>query len=288
VSRCTAILLLVPGLLFSSPERPASVGTWNLQNFLSQNRFEEGAFRVDYPLPEARKKRIRQLILDARPDILFLQEIGSADHLLELQLDLAATGLHYDHAHFSAAPAARSGLAILSRLPIDFLLFHDPIPLDDFEREGACIRRGIQEASFSLNGHRFRFFHLHLKSRYTSDPDDPDSRSHRSAEIKAVIRLLDSLVSNDPSSAFIVAGDFNTPFRDPLMRILRPRWQPLEVADSSGAIWTYQHYSGSRDQIDGFWFPADRPPPLQPLALLPRQDPPSDHRLVTAALKPVE
>ena len=278
--RLLPVFLLAASLCGGGTGCPLRIATWNVQNYLSQNRFEDGTFRLDHPLPENRKQGIRRLLLQTRPDILFLQEIGTRDHLRELQLDLAASGLHYPYTFFSAAPGARTGLAVLALSSPLEVIFHDPVRLDDFGFPGHSLQRGIQETRFSLEGRPYRFFHLHLKSRFSNDPADPDALRLRSAEMKALVRFMDALLASDPVSAFVLAGDFNTPFGDPLWQGILDRWQPLPVADEHHQTWTYQHRSGATDILDGFWFPSDRPTPLLPEALLPASNPPSDHRLV--------
>jgi len=276
-----ALILLVASARASSPDGPVLVGTWNLQNYLLQIRFPEGRFRPAYPMPEAQKKQIRHVILESRPDVLFLQELGSSAFLKELQLDLAASGLSYPYAAFSAAPGARSGLAVLSLFPPDEVVFHDPIPLPN----DAVLPRGIQEVRFTLANLPLRFFHLHLKSRYSADPNDPDSRALRTAGFQALRQFLDRFLSVDLNAALILVGDFNTPLDDPLLHAIQPRWQRLPVADATGQAWTYLHRkSGSREVLDAFWLSPAAAPMFFPVTLLPADlsAAPSDHRLVLA------
>jgi endonuclease/exonuclease/phosphatase family metal-dependent hydrolase len=254
------------------------VGTWNVQNYLVGNRFENGRFRYQYPMPEERKGRVRKLILETAPDILFLQEIGGGDFLRELQLDLRAVGMDYPHAFFGAPPGSRSGLAILSKIPPCQYIFHDPIPLG----EGmGFLRRGVQEVAFRSGNTSFRFFHVHLKSRYSDDPDDPDSTRLRSLEITALAKFLEGILSTvGEESALGLIGDFNTPLDSPLMEPLKRRWSPVPAEDPAGSPHTYFHRSGRAEVIDGLWVPRHRSHPRLPGRLLPLPTvSPSDHRL---------
>ena len=282
-------LLLLPGAWAFSADRPALlVGTWNIQNLLSQNRYHAGQFRFAYPKPESAKRQLRRILLTTRPDILFLQEVGSAAHVRELQLDLAAGGLAYPFLHFSASPGARSGLAILSRRAPSEVIFHDPIPLRVEGLPESTLRRGIQEALFLHEGRALRFFHVHLKSRYTSVPEDPDSLRQRTAEMAFLVEFLQARNLADPAALPLLVGDLNTPFDDPLLAPLRQAWRALPVQDASGEEWTYfYHKSASRDRLDGFWMPRTRPPVLRGYTLLPGRlapNAPSDHRLVLATV----
>jgi endonuclease/exonuclease/phosphatase family metal-dependent hydrolase len=232
-------------------------------------------------MPEKRKKAIRELILHCRPDVLFLQEVGSAAFLKELQLDLSASGFRYPFSAFSLAEGSRSGLAVLSQKPILQEVFHYP---HDTPSSPPPLKRGIQEISVSLDSRTVRFFHVHLKSRFSPDPDDPDASRIRQAEIFNLAAFLRQQLQARPSQVMLIVGDFNALFDDPIMQPLRVDWMPLQVRDGNGLSWTYHHLkSGAMDRIDGFWFPRSQPPPLRPLQLLPLDSPPSDHRLVSAA-----
>lgn len=246
------------------------IATWNLQNYLVQNRFEDGKFRLSYPMPESRKRKIRDLILAENPDVLFLQELGDERFLLELQLDLSARGLVYPYYQFSGFDEARSGLAWLARFPPKEAVFHD-----------LSMRRGVQEIRFQSQSGTVRFFHVHLKSRYSEDPDDRYAHKLRKLEIALLANALDALRSVDPDSQFVIVGDFNTPFQDPLLDALKTNWMPVEATDRLGNPHTYFHRSGSADVLDGFWVPcastlagtSGRILPLPQLC-------PSDHRCV--------
>jgi len=152
------------------------------------------------------------------------------------------------------------------------------------------MRRGLQEVSFSVDGQNFQFFHLHLKSRYTSDPEDPDSECFRTAEISALAKFLQSwMIRISASSHLFVVGDFNTPFSSPLLDPLRNYWIPVSAADPGGQEWTYSYYrTRARERIDGFWRPAKGMPPF-PLSATVQSQPdssPSDHRLVLLNISP--
>ena len=266
-----ALLLSCPGLAGQPVDGAGwKVATWNLQNYLVQNRFEDGKFRLSYPMPESRKRKIRELILAENPDILFLQEIGNEQFLLELQLDLSACGLVYPFYLFSGFDEARSGLAWLSRFPPNETIFHD-----------FSLRRGVQELRFQSQSGMLRFFHVHLKSRYSEDPDDPFAHKERKLEIDSLAAALKAFLAVDSGSEFFIVGDFNTPFSDPLLDALKIQWVPLVAADQTGSQYTYFHRSGSADVLDGFWVPRASIPAATTGRILPLQQlSPSDHRLV--------
>ena len=247
------------------------VATWNLQNYLVQNRYEDGQFRFSYPMPEDRKRRIRMLILLEQPDILFLQELGNEAFLLELQMDLKAEGLEYPFFQFSGKPDSRSGLGFLSRTAPVECIFHN-----------LSLKRGLQELRFELSDSQYRFFHVHLKSQYTDNPDDPKSSLVREQEIVELGSFVRSVCSADESSRMIITGDFNTPFDDPLLISLRDYFLPIPSFDQNGNPNTYFHKSGSKEILDGFWVPSVSVSLSNTASrVLPSPDScPSDHRMV--------
>jgi endonuclease/exonuclease/phosphatase family metal-dependent hydrolase len=280
----TALLLGCVASLFGEAPPALRIATWNIQNYLLQNRWVHDAFRFDYPKPEAEKALIRQTLLQVRPDILLLQETGSVELLLELRADLAASGLDYPYYHFSAIPDARTGLALLARIEPDQVLLLEPV------KEETRILRGVHEIALSFGEHRLRIFHVHLKSRYTSDKADPDSIAFRTRELALLESLLkDRAARAEPSDRFLLAGDFNTPFEDSLLDGLRSGWTPLRPVDATGETWTYHHFkTASYETIDGFWQPHGQPG-FHPVGLFPQsRDRPngSDHRLVVIEWRP--
>jgi len=286
------LLLWLPALVLGAagaePE-PVRVATWNVRNYLQQNRWHDEAYRFDYPKPEAEKARLRATLLAVRPDILLLQEMGSEAFLLEFRDDLRASGLDYPWSHFSAVPEARSGLALLSRFPPDEELLL--MPAGDPAQGTPGIRRGVHELRFSRGESVLRLFHVHLKSRYTTDEADPDSRAFRTAEL----RLLEGLVERrralaGPREVLLLGGDFNTPFTEGLMDGLRRQWRPLDVEDDHGEAWTYHHFkTGRREVIDGFWHPRSQGGAFSPEGVYPAGEVAeggSDHRMVVLEWRP--
>ncbi|MFO7726364.1 MAG: endonuclease/exonuclease/phosphatase family protein [Oceanipulchritudo sp.] len=282
------LLAGIPGAAGAESE-PVRVATWNVRNYLQQNRWHDDAYRFDYPKPEAEKARLRETLLEVRPDILLLQEMGSEAFLLELRDDLRAGGLDYAWFHFSAVPEARTGLALLARFAPDEELLLLPGEAPDEASPG--IRRGVHELRFPRGKSVLRVFHVHLKSRYTTDEADPESRAFRTSEL----RLLEGLVERrrvlaGPREVLLLAGDFNTPFEDGLLDGLRRHWRPLAVEDADGEAWTYHHFkSGRREVIDGFWHPRGQGGAFSPNGVYPAGEVAaggSDHRMVVIDWRP--
>ena len=251
------LLVFLPAVLSGSVPGELRLASWNLRNYLLADRWTGEAWRFHYPKPEAEKAVVREQLLRRRPDVLFLQEIGSEAMLRELQRDLADLGLTYPHTHFGKRPGRARGLAVLGRRPLAEAIFHDEVPLAGMP--GTVLRRGLQVIRLRTEtGEEILCFHVHLKSRYTSDPADPESLRRREAEIAAVAGFVESrLAIAPPQNRFLIVGDFNTPFGDELFARLRkasPAWRPVPVRDQSGEEWTYHHRKSDRfSRIDGFW-----------------------------------
>lgn len=287
VKRLWLLLLASLAPLQADPAEALRLATWNVRNYLLQNRWEDGRYRFDYPKPEAEKAILRRTVLEVRPEVLFLQEIGSAGMLAELREDLAVSGLDYRFAHFSSLPEARSGLAVLSMLPLREVILLDPV--DD---AGArATQRGIQQVLFEFNGLLLNAFNVHLKSRYTSDPADPDSRAFRASELTAVESLLrNRLAAGRRDETLLLVGDLNTPSSSPMLDGIRESLVLLPVSDPSGAVWTYHYFKAqSFELLDGFWTTPGRAGAFSPVGLFPlsadRRNG-SDHRMVVVDWRP--
>jgi hypothetical protein len=68
------LLVVVPFNAFG--QESIRIASYNLKNYLIMDRLVEGKWRKDYPKPEAEKSIIQKNILEVRPDILVIQEIG--------------------------------------------------------------------------------------------------------------------------------------------------------------------------------------------------------------------
>jgi mRNA deadenylase 3'-5' endonuclease subunit Ccr4 len=88
--------------------------TYNLKNYLVMDRLVEGQWTKNYPKPEAEKSIIQKNILEVRPDILVIQEIGGKDFLNELKNDLNDLGLDYAYSFLMKGSDPIRHTAILS------------------------------------------------------------------------------------------------------------------------------------------------------------------------------
>lgn len=276
------------GAIFAALDCAAalSIASLNVRNYLAVNRWEAGAFRFNYPKPEAEKAALRALLVELRPELLFLQEMGDVRYLNELRLDLRADGLDYPYGEVSLAEGSERSLAFLSMRPPLEVLFSDD------EDAGHALRRGIQEVVVEEGGRRLRCVHVHLKSRWSDDRNDPESRQVRGPEFGALaIVLTRQLHYRGDAEALLVLGDFNT---EPEDVMFDPLWQlglkSLPLADRSGETWTYWHRKTDRtDRIDAALVPQEQIGWWQPVGLWPQDKAAmtgSDHRLLLFSFDP--
>ncbi|ADE54463.1 endonuclease/exonuclease/phosphatase family protein [Coraliomargarita akajimensis] len=266
------------------------VASLNLDNYLIMDRSVDGRWRKEYPKPESEKHALRQAILSVRPDVLVVQEIGGAEFLEELRLDLANLGLEYSSAiHMRGSDTVRH-VAVLSMVEPQSIVRHADLNFAYMERRQA-VSRGLLELSFEgRGGQNFRLFAVHLKSRRTTEKADPQSVLWRTREAEACRNRIIERHDGDGNLPYLVVGDFNDHPRSSTLRRFYQRgerelghWVP--AADSRGQVWTHfyaREYSYST--VDGFVASPELLPSIKngraTIVDDPRTLSASDHRMV--------
>lgn len=272
------------------------VATYNLRNYLTMDRVIEDGWRPEYPKPEDEKRVAREIIRRVAPDILALQEVGGEAHLLELQADLAAEGLVYrGRAILDAADPDRClGALWKAELAIE-PVGHADVSIRYFG-ETSRVKRGMLELRVrGADGRAFAsVFVLHLKSKYTDDPRDPQSEERRTLEARAARDRVIELFPDPASARFLIVGDLNDgPASRPLLGLTRRGElavaRPLECLDESALGWTHFYKKGGMyAQVDyilvspGWTLPEDFPGGR--VDSTPDFYTASDHRMVWADL----
>jgi len=222
-----------------------TVMTWNVENYVAEDRMVDGEYRTGFPKPEKAKTALRAAIREATPDVLALQEMGPEPYLEELQRDLAAEGLAFPYRALLDGPDPQRHVAVLSRVPLLRVTPHKEVP---HHGGGApnLVRRGVLEVAVALGAGELTLFVVHLKSRHTNDPADPNSAAQRQGEAGAVRDLVLRRCPRPETAAFLLLGDCNdAPRSRPVQALLRRGGttiaEMLPALDAGGDGWTH-HY----------------------------------------------
>jgi endonuclease/exonuclease/phosphatase family metal-dependent hydrolase len=229
------------------------VATYNVENYGLMDRRVESVFHPGYPKPESEKKALREAIEAIKADVLALQEMGGPAYLNELRHDLKAEGLDYPYSAIVEAEDSDRHIALLSRLRLKAVFPHDRI---EFAYLGgtARVKRGLLEAVISGPDGDLTVYVLHLKSRLTDRPDDPQAQIRRLGEAMAVRNLVRKRFPEGSQARFIILGDFNDGRNSPPVKRLERIGAKviadcLPAADTRGETWT-EVYRGEGSYTD--------------------------------------
>lgn len=281
-------ILLVAFALNIYGHESIRIASYNLKNYLIMDRLVEGQWTKNYPKPEAEKLIIQKNILEVRPDILVIQEIGGKSFLNELKEDLKEFGLDYPYSLLMSGADTVRLTAVLSRLKPSYVKEHQDLSYRYFE-QSTLVRRGMHEIGF-MHAIPFTIFSVHLKSRYTSDKRDPLSAKWRLLEAESCRNRILKRIDQSSIEHYIIAGDFNdNPNSAPLRRFYKKGkrliGEHLIAKDSRGESWTHLYNKEKvYSMVDGFVLSPNLVPSVQGgfASILDREDfyQGSDHRLV--------
>jgi endonuclease/exonuclease/phosphatase family metal-dependent hydrolase len=220
-----------------------TVATYNVENYLATDRVVDRTYRQDYPKPEEAKQALRTVIRALNADVLALEEMGSRPYLEELQRDLAREGVAYPYAELLEAADADRHLAVLSRRPFTAVTKYTDLQFPYFNAK-ETVKRGLLEVRFATEAGEVTIFVVHLKSRFTDRPDDPNSALRRLGEATAVRDRVLTVFPDPANVRFLVVGDCNdSAASKPLHAlVLKGKTQIAEmlpVGDSHGEVWTH-------------------------------------------------
>lgn len=223
------------------------IATYNLRNYLIEDRRVEGRWRPEYPKPEAEKKAVWSVLAAAHPDVVVFQEMGSPPFLEELQRDLKTVGLEYSFSHVVEAVDEKRHLAILSKFPFQISEGYHALDFPYFE-ERIGVKRGLLEARFEFENTAFTLFGVHLKSRYTDNREDPDSAKRRSGEARTLRNYIRERFPPETNPAYLIVGDFNDTRRSSALNYFlsvsdTTLTEAVPALDSRGESWTYYYAS---------------------------------------------
>jgi len=178
------------------------VATYNVENYLDQPT--ESRPRIKSL--EARAK-VRESIRAANPDVIALQEIGSASALMELRASLKAVGEDFPDWAFISGMDTNVHVAVLSKLPIVARHSHTN---ETFLLDGRRFRvsRGFADVEIRVNTNfTFTLIAAHLKSR--RPVPEADEAEQRLEEARILRGIVDGHLTNQPDAKLVVLGDFN-------------------------------------------------------------------------------
>lgn len=222
---------------------PLTIATYNVENYLAADRMVEGTYRQAYPKPEAAKQALRAVIRALDVDVIALQEMGSRPYLEELQRDLASDGVNYPYAELLEAADADRHVAVLSRRPFISVTKHAELTFSYFGKK-EIVKRGLLEVRFATDAGEIALFVVHLKSRFTDRPDDPNSALRRLGEATAVRDQVVKVFPQPANARFLIMGDCNDSAASKPVRALAQKGktkiaEALPAADSRGEVWSH-------------------------------------------------
>jgi endonuclease/exonuclease/phosphatase family metal-dependent hydrolase len=212
-------------------------------------------------------ERIARLIIEARADIVGLQEVDRGVERTQRR-DLPAeleklTGLTVHFEKNIAHQGGEYGNAVLTRFPIKRA---QNTPLKSFAHGE---QRGVQQLVLDVHGRELLFMNTHLDARR-----DPAEREHSATELRALVAAAGAM-------PVILVGDFNADPAAPSIVAVR-QW----ITDA----WTALHREPGftipvkkpNKRIDYIWI---TPASIEPLAMTVLHSEASDHLPIVAELK---
>ncbi|MBI2497152.1 MAG: endonuclease/exonuclease/phosphatase family protein [Opitutae bacterium] len=220
-----------------------TVAAYNVENYTIANRLVDGVYRPAYPKPEKEKAALRQVVAGIAPDILAVEEMGPPAFLDDFQRELKTAGQDFPHAVVLEAADQDRHVAVLAKVPFKEVRRHTEVPITYFGRPDV-VKRGVLEVVFATNEGDFSLFVVHLKSKYTERPDDPEALLQRSLEAEAVRDLVLTRHPDPAKGKFLIVGDWNDTRGTRPVKALQKRGDTVVgelvfAADSRGEVWTH-------------------------------------------------
>lgn len=215
---------------------------YNVENWLTMDRYVRNKEVKDQPKPEAEKKAVITILAKHKPDVLGLCEIGTQEDLAEIQRSLRSAGVDLPHLHYTGGTDPTRYLGLLSRFPVT----STATPAEStFELKGRSfgINRGILDATLDVSGKPLRFLGVHLKSK--REVEDGDQEQMRIHEARLLRRHVDSILAGDPRARLVVYGDFNDTRKSRAFTTVTGSYRDpgyltaIPFKDSRGHAWTH-------------------------------------------------
>lgn len=249
--RSCLFVVIALGWLFGAATAPAlTVATYNVENYTLANRMVEGVYRENYPKPEKERVALTRVVQGINPDVLAVQEMGKQEYLAEFQAELRAAGQDFPHAMLLDTADPDRHVAVLSKVPFKQVHRHADLSYNYFGQRDR-VKRGALEVVFATDQGDVSVFVIHLKSKRTERPDDPESAAQRALEAETVRDLVLKRHPDPRTAKFLVAGDWNDTRGARPVRALQKRGETeigelVRASDSRNETWT--HFFRREDQ----------------------------------------
>lgn len=214
------------------------VMTYNVKQYALMDRDGDGD--SSDPKPKIERDAVIQVILDEKPDVLLIEEMGDESVFQELCSALRIAGMDYPHQEYLHRGRSPIALALLSTFPITERHPH----ISDLYSVGSAklpVLRGFIDVDIQVTtNYAFKLIGAHLKSKVFHPMGQTEMRRNEARLLNKHVRQF---MRKHPEQRVLVAGDLNdgpssATYREavgkktPLLFDLRP-------GDRIGAVWTH-------------------------------------------------
>lgn len=244
------LALLVSGCGKMQEPELFSVMTYNLQQYSLMDR--DGGGAADDPKPQEECGAVVQLIANAKPGVLFIQEMGDEITFAGFRKALESAGMHYPYVELLQRGKIEVNLAVLSRYPI-VSVQHRTNDWYSISSAKVPVARGFLDVDIQVNpDYRFRLLGAHLKSKVYSPLGQTEMRRNEARLLNKAVR---GILKENPDINLLVAGDMNDNYASAPLREVQGRrggeLTDLRPLDSAGDAWTcFQASTDNHSRFD--------------------------------------
>jgi endonuclease/exonuclease/phosphatase family metal-dependent hydrolase len=191
------------------------IATYNLESYL------DVPTKTRPVKSQESKAKVRESIRAIEPDVLALQELGSASALLELRDSLKSEGVDLPNWQLISGSDTNIHLGLLSRFPF---AASRPHTNESYLLNGRRfhVSRGFAEVDIQVRpDYSFTLIAAHFKSRRALA--EADEEEMRLEEAKLLREKIDAQLQNDPQAKLVVLGDFNDTKDSPSTKVVMGR-----------------------------------------------------------------
>lgn len=215
---------------------------YNIENYLTMTRYVRGGGKVSSPKDPKEVAALVKIIVDEKPDILGICEIGTEADLKDLQQRLKAEGLDLPHYVHTGGIDSTRRLGILSTFAIAGNHSKQELTYEINGHE-RMMGRGILDVTIDLPGGTTHFIGLHLKSK--RELEDFDQAEIRLNEARLAREHCDVIFAEDANARIVLYGDMNDTRKTPPLAMLMGKYKSdtymgdVFAKDSREHLWTH-------------------------------------------------